>query len=96
MRGDFNYGDEIVIETPACVNVEVCQSLDGKQVTKRRHTQLEVLQKLSSHRGKIMIPLVQSKAHKNQRNTISLMDLPSNPTQKYRFMTLFHSNWDSL
>jgi hypothetical protein len=21
MRGDFNYGDEIVIETPACVNV---------------------------------------------------------------------------
>jgi hypothetical protein len=29
MRGDFNDGDEIVIETPACVNVEVCQSLDG-------------------------------------------------------------------
>jgi hypothetical protein len=27
MRGDCNYGDEIVIETPACVNV------DGKQVT---------------------------------------------------------------
>jgi hypothetical protein len=37
-RGDFNYGDEIVIETPACVNVEVCQSLDGKQVTKRRQS----------------------------------------------------------
>jgi hypothetical protein len=52
MRGDFNFGDEIVIETPACVNVEVCQSLDVKQVTKRRHSQFEVLQKLSHHRDK--------------------------------------------
>jgi hypothetical protein len=29
MRDDFYYGDEIVIETPACVNAKVCQSLDG-------------------------------------------------------------------
>jgi hypothetical protein len=45
MRGDFNYRDEIVIErTPACVNVEIRQSLDGKQKSNRRQSQLEVLQ----------------------------------------------------
>jgi hypothetical protein len=67
MRGDCNYGDEIVIETPACVNVEVCQRLDGKQVTKRRQSQLEVLQILSNHKDKIIIPLVQSKANKKPK-----------------------------
>jgi hypothetical protein len=50
MRGDFKYGDEIVIDIPACVNVEVNRSLDGKEVTKRHQSQLDVLQKLSNHK----------------------------------------------
>jgi hypothetical protein len=65
--GDFEYGDEIVIEIPACVNVEVNQTLDGKQVTERRQSQLDVLQTLSNHKKKIIIPLVTSKGHKKPK-----------------------------
>jgi hypothetical protein len=75
MRGDFKYGDEIVIETPACVNVEVSQSLDGKQVTKRRQSQLAVLQKLSSRREKTIIPLVQSKGNRKPKEIRCLQSI---------------------
>jgi hypothetical protein len=68
MRGDFQYGDEIVIDIPACVNVEVNRSLDGKQVTERRQCQLDVLQTLSNHKRKIIIPLVASKGHKKPKS----------------------------
>jgi hypothetical protein len=57
VKGDFKYGDEIVIDTPACVNVEVSQTLDSKPVSKRRQSQLDVLQKVSSQKKKIVIPL---------------------------------------
>jgi len=97
MRGDFNYGDDIVIETPACVNVKVCQSLDGKhQETKRRQSQLEFLQNSPVTGTKSSFLWCNPRETKNQRNTISSMDPPSNPTQKYRFMTHLNSNKDSL
>jgi hypothetical protein len=67
MKGDFKYGDEIVIDTPACVNVEVSRTLDGKPVSKRRQSQLDVLQKLSSHKKKIVIPLVKSRGNKKPK-----------------------------
>ena len=97
MRGDYNYGDDIVIETPACVNVKVCQSLDGKhQETKRRQSQLEVLQNSPVTGTESSFLWCNPRETKNQRNTISSMDPPSNPTQKYRFMTHLNSNKDSL
>lgn len=67
LQGDFNYGDEIVIDTPACVSVEVSQSLDGKPVSKRRQSQLQVLQKLSNHRKKIIIPLVKNSGNRKPK-----------------------------
>jgi hypothetical protein len=83
--GDFEYGGEIVIDIPACVNVEVNRSLDGKEVTEIRQSQLDVLQALSNHKKKIIIPLVTSKGHKKQKNSISSINPPVSTTPRCRF-----------
>jgi hypothetical protein len=43
------------------------QNLEGKQVTEIRQSQLDVLRKISSHKEKIIIPLMTSKGNKKPK-----------------------------
>jgi Helicase len=83
--------DEIVIDIPACVNVEVNRTLDGKQITERRQSQLDVLQTLSNHKKKIIIPLVTSKGHKKPETFNFFNQSTSQPYSEVQIQNSFSS-----
>jgi hypothetical protein len=59
------YGEEIEVETPLSVNVQMEQALDGRPISTKRRLQLKQLAKMSVVHGSIVIPLTKGLASRS-------------------------------
>ena len=64
----LQYGQEVAIEQPLCIYVEVNETMDGKELTAKRSAQLQKLRTLSCAGDKIVIPMMPRKWTKGPKS----------------------------